>query len=116
MGLIVATVVGDSAGAVASVVGEIAPMVVLTGAIGLNTVKVDSEVVASGLVNVLFVRLDVSVVVLRGVTNGENRVGEIDATTIGATLITPTKLTCRGANGSNKVPLPMLPVPINMRL
>ena len=75
-----------------------------------------SELVGKGAVKVLLVSVVDKLVLDTGVTSGENRVGEIDTTTIGATLSAPTKLTCRGASGSSKVPLPMLPVPISMRL
>jgi len=49
-------------------------------------------------------------------TTGENKVGETELTSTGATFMVPTKLTWRGASGCTAVPLPMLPVPIKRRL
>lgn len=75
-----------------------------------------NELVGKGATKVLLVSVVDKLVFATGVTKGENIVGETDATTIGATFSEPTKLTCRGASGSSKLPLPMLPVPISMRL
>ena len=114
-------VVGDGATGPAAI--GVAPPI---GAMGLVT---------KGVVNVLVVKLganlpvtvgagSVTVMVRKPVvepsalldTTGENKVGETELTSTGATLMAPTKLTWRGASGSTAVPLPMLPVPISRRL